>query len=164
MTTTQNAAESAPKVNRQEIVRRLLQVISNELPMDEAAHLLDARVTATMDGKKISSGRRPWQKWVLFMRRTAKMRGIDNLHIVVDSMLGDGEEIEVRAKWYGLYSGKEVFSDAGKVVYRVQNGKITAIHTHKSNYVFICGNKIKQPFFFYLLLLRVMFFRPNRQQ
>ena len=152
MTTSANSTQ-------QKIVLRLLDVISAKLPMPEARTLLHTKVRAYVDGTKIATGQNAWKKWVLFLQHTAHQRGIKNLRIVTESIHNNGAQVVVQARWHGTINGKESTSDIGCVTYHVQNNKIIAVQTHKANYTFIYGTKVTNPLFFYLLLLRVMFFR-----
>ena len=62
----------------QKIVHRLSQVLSKELPLQEAEKLLDNNLVAYMNGKKVGEGKKLWYKWVQFLHYNAakKIEGL----------------------------------------------------------------------------------------
>ena len=55
----------------QKIVHRLSQVLSKELPLQEAEKLLDNNLVAYMNGKKVGEGKKLWYKWAVISAATA---------------------------------------------------------------------------------------------
>ena len=137
----------------QKIVHRLSQVLSKELPLQEAEKLLDNNLVAYMNGKKVGEGKKLWYKWVQFLHYNAAKK-IEGLVVKIEKTEIQNS-ITIYARWHGLINGKKAVSDLGTVTYQVQNGKITNIWTHKANYVFIYGDSIKNSLGFYWVLLRL---------
>ena len=142
----------------EQIVRRLLEVISRRRPMNEAAELLDVNVIAHMDGRIVGRSSGAWRRWVRFLHYNADKR-MSSLTIEVDSVSRRDDVVSVAAHWRGEIDGQEQLSDAGTVSYRVRDGKICEIWTHRANYVFIYGAKIKSIAGFGWVLLRLLLWR-----
>ena len=138
----------------QKIVYRLSQVLSRQLPLQEAEKLLDKNLVAYMDGKKVGEGKKMWYKWVQFLHYNAAKK-IEGLVVKIEKTEIQNNRITIYARWHGLINGKKAVSDLGTVTYQVQNGKITNIWTHKANYVFIYGDSIKNSLGYYWVLLRL---------
>lgn len=144
----------------EEIVRRLLKVISRQLPMSEASKLLAHDVRAHMDGWQASTGQDAWGRWVRFLHAVAD-RKMSDLDILVEHVECRGETVSVSAKWRASVQGKVRESESGEVTYRLRDGKIVEIQTHKRNYVFIFGKHFVSAPVFWWTILRLMIWSRN---
>lgn len=151
---------AADSESAKEIVRRLLRVLSRELPLAEAEILLDENLCAFMDGRQIGRGRDSWFRWVQFLHYNADKK-MSALAIQIERMEVDGDVVSVFAKWRGSFGGEARFSETGEVRYQIRGDKIVRIWTHKKNYIFIYGAGIVRRLMFYFLLLRLLLWNPK---
>ncbi|MGU9950784.1 MAG: hypothetical protein ACNYPH_00410 [Gammaproteobacteria bacterium WSBS_2016_MAG_OTU1] len=151
---------SPPNASPSEVVRNLLQVISQQLPMSAADELLAENLQPHMDGKKIGHGKKSWFKWVQFLHENAAKK-VTALTIEIDSINEKGHLVEVQARWSGVHNGAKILSSLGTVVYEVQDGKIINVWTHRANYTFIYGDAFaNNPLAFYWVIMRLIVWTP----
>ncbi len=143
------------KLSSKNIVQHLFQVISRELPMSTANFLLDENLCSYMDNKKMGSNRETWFRWVQFLHKTADKK-MSSLSIVIDKFKKKKDTVEAEVHWKAQLNGQTVVSDVKKVVYQLKNNKIINIWTHRSNYIFIYGNKIAtSKLYFYWIAVKL---------
>lgn len=152
------------------IVRRLLGVVARRSPFDVAEAILSDTLVVYMDGRKLSTQKLSWFSWVRFLHRNADKKNISDLDISIDRIStevsaeaetnaevnADACMVRVEASWHGVTDGRALTSSMGAIKYRVVNGKVTEIHTHKANYIFIYGPRIENSLIFYSWVLRMM--------
>lgn len=139
----------------QEIVRKLLLVLSRQASFDDAKALLNDNLTVYMDGKALSKDSKAWFRWVKFLHRNADKK-MSGLTTDVERIESEGEIVRVFAKWRAEIKGETLFSDVREVIYQVQEGKITTIWTHKKNYTFIYGKTVATLPGFYWVVFRML--------
>jgi hypothetical protein len=136
-----------------DVVLALIRVINGDAPLQTAEEILDSEVQLHMDTVKYS-GIDTWCKWIHLLRNCGRVR---ELRMVRCNAWSDAQEpslVHLSARWTGTIRSARVTAPRdGMADYLVQDGRITQIWTHKSNYDFIFGRWIGYSIFYRLFIL-----------
>ena len=119
----------------EELVRRLAEVISGRVPLDEADALLAPDVASHLDGLTFK-GVQTWKTWVSFLRDQPGTPGLALVEFDVATET-DGR-VRLDARWRSDAPARPL-SEPAAAWYRVEGGRIAEIWTKPDNYTFILG-------------------------
>jgi len=150
---------NSPESDDSRIIEKLMEVISRTRPMAQAQALLAEDVALYMDDRKIGNNRKSWFRWVQFIHHRADRRGLLNLRTCIEKTTLEDGLLTVTASWRADIEGRETRSAPGRVAYRLRDGRIIEIRTHRDNYTFIHGPGIGRPLGFLWLPVRLSLWR-----
>jgi hypothetical protein len=133
-------------------VSRLIEILAGRAPMSQAPQLLAPDVVSHMDGHTFS-GIDTWAAWLSYVRTHSRVGppDLETGRLVTDE---DGT-VTAYGRWIGRENGERVLSGEIWARYRVVDGKVVEIWTHRGNYVFLLGPSVGTSFGLLLVMLRV---------
>jgi hypothetical protein len=154
---------SAAELDARTVVARLIAVLSGDGPLADAEACLDRAVVIHVDGAETHRGIVLWKRWVHLMRERGRLR---DLRFEPDTMHVTADVVAVTFRWSGTVRGVRDAArprTINRVQYRVQDGRIVEIWTHKANYVDIFGPWIRlTPLYRLFLLWGLVYFLVRR--
>ena len=136
------------------IVSRLIEVLAGRAPISEASEVVASDVVSHMDGFTFR-GIKTWAKWLSFVRTHSRVGAPD---LETDRLVTheDGT-VTAYGRWLGSKDGETVRSEEIWARYRVLNGRIVEIWTHRGNYVFLLGPLVQSTAGLMIVMLQVFF-------
>jgi hypothetical protein len=125
-----------------------------------ADELIDPGVRIYMD-TTIHEGRALWYKWIHMIRGHGRIDGLRMTNAVIRGSSEDGCLVHLAMQWEGrdrTTGASMVSAPTLGVRYRLRDGKIAEIWTHKVNYRFIFGDWIRFQIGYRLLLIWAFFY------
>ena len=150
---------TARQLTDEELIARLLAVVSGDAPLTDAARLLAPDVVCHMD-RYTARGVDAWIDWVEFIRSRSPRRFV----AVVERYVANPDgTITV----FGCLRADETRSTPcqGEARYRIANGRIVEIWTSRGNYEMIFGAKVGHSLRWLLVLIELAVWRrlPSRR-
>src|SRR4051812_24180696 len=120
----------------QATVLRLIEILAGRTPISLAPEIVAADVVSHMDGFTFS-GIGTWAKWLRYVRAQSRVGPPD---LETDRLVthADGT-VTAYGRWKGRLDGEPVLSAEIWARYRMVDGRVVEIWTHRGNYVFLLG-------------------------
>jgi hypothetical protein len=130
-------------------VSRLIEVLAGRAPLSDARDIVATDVVSHMDGFTFR-GIDTWAAWLSFVRARSLVGppDLETERLVTN----DDGTVTAYGRWVGHLAGQRVLSGEIWARYRVAEGKIAEVWTHRRNYVFLLGPVVQSR----LGLMRVM--------
>ncbi len=136
------------------LVARLLEVISGDAAMPEAADLLAPDVVCHMDDYSVR-GIDVWYDWVEFLRRRAG----GSVRVDVDHVTTHPDGTITAYGWLRAAGRPNRTQQQNEASYRLEAGRIAEIWTTRQNYEMIFGAKVRHPVRWLSVLLEMAVWR-----
>lgn len=134
------------------VVAQLIEILAGRAPLSQSPKIVSPGVVSHMDGFTFS-GIDTWAKWLTYVR-THSLVGPPDL--VTDRLESNGDgTVTAYGRWKGRDNGNEVLSGEVWARYRVVEGKVVEIWTHRGNYVFLLGPVINSAIGLMVVMVRV---------
>lgn len=135
-------------------VSRLIEILAGRTPISQAPEIVAPDVVSHMDGYTFR-GIKAWANWLSYVRARSRVGSPD---LETDRLVANEDgTLTAYGRWKGHQDGEPVLSPEVWARYRVVDGKVVEIWTHRDNYVFILGPIIGSPVGLLLVMLRVFF-------
>lgn len=143
------AEQTAAVFGSEDVVRRLADVISGRVPLEEVDSLLAPDVVSHLDGLTVR-GTKTWKTWLSYLRSRP---GMEDLELVDTSVATDADgRIVLHGRWRA--GGRESEGVEPSAMYRVRAGRIVEIWTKSDNYTFVLGPAMTKPWGKYVASLQ----------
>ena len=139
--------------DKKAIIRAIFEVISRKREMSSIGNYIAEELEIYRDDAPSGGGLIWWCRWVRFLQFVAD-RKMQGLELREERSLVKNNIVEVLARWHGIKDGKPVTSPDVRVIYQIDDGKVTKVWSYGTNYIFIHGKLIAYKPFFSLLLMR----------
>lgn len=138
----------------QATVTRLIEILAGRAPISQAQEIVAVGVVSHMDAFTFS-GIHTWAKWLSYVRAKSRVGPPD---LETDRLVANEDgTVTAYGRWKGRKDGEPVLSGEIWARYRVVDGKIVEIWTHRGNYVFLLGPIIGSTAGLMVVMLRVYF-------
>lgn len=135
-------------------VSRLIEILAGRTPISRAPEIMARDVVSHMDGFTFR-GINTWAKWLSYVRTRSRVGSPD---LETDRLVTNEDgTITAYGRWKGRKEGEPVLSEEVWARYRVVDGKVVEVWTHRGNYVFILGPIIGTRAGLLLVMLQVFF-------
>ncbi len=134
------------------VVTQLIEILAGRAPLSQSPAVVAPNVVSHMDGFTFS-GIDTWAKWLTYVRTHSRVGSPD---LVTDRLVvNEDGTVTAFGRWKGQIDANEVLSGEIWARYRVAEGKVVEIWTHRGNYVFLLGPIIKSPAGLLVVMVRV---------
>jgi len=118
------------------VVSRLIEVLAGRAPISRAPEIIARDVVCHMDGYTFR-GIDTWANWFSYARARSRVGSPD---LETDRLVTNEDgTITAYGRWKGRKEGEPVLSQEVWARYRVMDGRVVEIWTHRGNYVFLLG-------------------------
>ena len=132
-------------------VEGVIELLSGDRPLRDADECLDRAVVIHVDDAETHRGLSLWKRWVHLMRERGRLR---DLRFEPEAVEVRGDRTRVTFRWSGeMRRGRDRGRTLNRVQYRVADGRVVEIWTHKANYVDVFGPWIRRTAGYRLFLL-----------
>lgn len=136
------------------IIARLLEVISGNAPLAEAASLLAPDVICHMDQYTVR-GIEVWFDWLEFLR--SRVGGA--VRVELDHFVAHQDGTISAYGWLRLANASERTPQQNEARYRLENRRIVEVWTTRGNYEMIFGAKVRHRLSWLLVLAQMALWR-----
>jgi cation diffusion facilitator CzcD-associated flavoprotein CzcO len=139
-----DAASRAPAASAS-VIANIVEMLSGRLSREQAANYIDPQIIIHMDSAT-HRGIELWQKWLYLIRNCGRLR---QLRLVLSELSADPQDpaiMNLVGRWVGVgrYDGvPHEASHTSRFRYRLANGRVVEMWTHKTNYDVILGRWIR---------------------
>ena len=133
-------------------VSRLIEILAGRASIAQAPEVVAPDVLSHMDGFSFR-GIKTWANWLSYVRTQSRVGSPD---LEADRLVTNEDgTVTAYGRWKAQHNGETSLSDEIWARYRVVDGKIVEIWTHRDNYVFLLGPVMRSRAGLVLVMLRV---------
>jgi hypothetical protein len=138
------------------VLQKLVQILNGDVATHEGSRIISEDVLLHMDDSHMQ-GYNLWHAWLTFVREQGRIPDLGVQHN--DTVLHEDGTLSLVGHWTGTLNGLHQLSNDCTVRYRIEDGLIREIWTHRTNYILPLGGLMRYSLTWWLVGARYMIWK-----